>query len=178
MGSTSGKSVPGGGAVGGLPGGTRVAVVVARWNESVTAGLLAGARAVLAAAGLADDAVDVVRVPGSFELPLAADRLAATGRYAAVICLGALIRGETAHDRHIATAVAAGIEQTARERGLPVLFGVLTCDTPEQAAARSAGSPADGFAGNKGAESAAAALEMIVALAGIAAAPSGRGASA
>jgi 6,7-dimethyl-8-ribityllumazine synthase len=163
----TGKSRPRGGTSPGLPHGTRVAVVVARWNETVTGGMLAAARATLAAAGLADDAVDVVQVPGSFELPLAADRLAATGRYAAVLCLGAIIRGETSHDRHIATAVAAGIEQTARARGLPVLFGVLTCDTPAQAAARSGGSAADGFVGNKGAECAAAALEMIAALAAI-----------
>lgn len=168
MDSSSGKFGPrGGGAVPRPPAGARVAIVVARWNETVTAGLLAAARGTLAAAGLTDDAIDVVRVPGSFELPLAADRLAATGRYAAVLCLGAIIRGETTHDRHIATAVAAGIEQAARARGVPVLFGVLTCDTPAQAAARSGGTAADGYAGNKGAESAAAAIEMITVLAGI-----------
>ena len=166
MGDTSGKSRPGG-AVAVLPAGVRVAIVVSRWNEAVTSGLLLGARATLAAAGLRDEAIDVVRVPGSFELPLAADRLAATGRYAAVLCLGALIRGETSHDRHIATAVAAGIEQAGRARGVPVLFGVLTCDTPAQAAARSGGTAADGYAGNKGAECAAAAVEMIAVLAGI-----------
>lgn len=163
----SGKSRPRGGAFAPLPRGTRVAVVVARWNETVTQGMLAAARHTLAAAALAADAVDVVWVPGSFELPLAADRLAASGRYAAVLCLGAIIRGETSHDRHIATAVAGGIEQTARTRGLPVLFGVLTCDTPAQAAARSGGTAADGYAGNKGAECAAAALEMIAVLAAI-----------
>jgi 6,7-dimethyl-8-ribityllumazine synthase len=169
----TGKSRPGGGTFAGQPPGTRVAVVVARWNEAVTRGMLNAARARLAAAGLAADAVDVVWVPGSFELPLAADRLAATGRYAAVLCLGAIIRGETSHDRHIATAVAGGIEQTARARGLPVLFGVLTCDTPAQAAARSGGSAADDYAGNKGAECAAAALEMIAVLAAIGG-PAGR----
>jgi 6,7-dimethyl-8-ribityllumazine synthase len=163
----SGKSRPRGGTPTGLPPSTRVAVVVARWNETVTRGMLGAAHATLAAAGLADDAIDVVWVPGSFELPLAADRLAATRRYAAVLCLGAIIRGETSHDRHIATAVAGGIEQTARVRGLPVLFGVLTCDTPAQAAARSGGSAADGFVGNKGAECAAAAVEMIAVLAAI-----------
>lgn len=149
-----------------VPSGARVAVAVARWNEAVTEGMLAAARATLADAGLGDDAVDVVRVPGSFELPLAADRLAATGRYAAVICLGAIIRGETSHDRHIASAVAAGIEQAGRARGVPILFGVLTCDTPAQAAARSGGGT-DGRIGNKGAEAAAAALEMIAVLAAI-----------
>ena len=105
----SGKSRPRGGASAPLPHGARLAVAVARWNETVTGGMLAAARHTLAAAGLADDAVDVVWVPGSFELPLAADRLAATGRYAAVLCLGAIIRGETSHDRHIATAVALGL---------------------------------------------------------------------
>ena len=163
----SGKSRPRGVTPAGLPHGTRVAVVVARWNEAVTGGMLAAARCTLAAAGLADDAVEVVWVPGSFELPLAADRLAATRRYAAILCLGAIIRGETTHDKHIATAVAGGIEQTARAWGLPVLFGVLTCDTAAQAAARSGGSAADDFAGNKGAECAAAALEMIAAVAAI-----------
>ncbi len=168
MGEGSGKSRPGGGSAA-LPAGIRVAIAVARWNETVTGGLLDAARATLAAAGLGEAAIDVVHVPGSFELPLAADRLAATGRYAAVLCLGAIIRGETSHDRHIATAVAAGIEQAGRARGVPVLFGVLTCDTPAQAAARSGGTAADGFAGNKGAECAAAAVEMIAVLAGIAA---------
>jgi len=174
MGDSSGKSRPGSGTPAGLPAGVRVAIVVSRWNEPVTTGLLVGARATLAAAGLPDDAMDVVRVPGSFELPLAADRLAATGRYAAVLCLGALIRGETTHDRHIAAAVATGIEQAARARGVPVLFGVLTCDTPSQAVARSGGTAADGYAGNKGAESAAAAVEMIAVLAAIAAQSGGR----
>lgn len=149
------------------PAGARVAVVAARWNAEVTTGLLAGAIARLEAAGLRGDAVDVVRVPGSFELPLAADRLAATGRYAAVLCLGAIVRGETNHDRHIAAAVAQGIEQAGRGRGVPILFGVLTCDTEAQARARSA-VPAAGaawdeaaFARNKGAETAAAAIEMM-----------------
>jgi 6,7-dimethyl-8-ribityllumazine synthase len=178
MTGSSGKSGPAGGVTAPVPAGARVAIVVARWNDSVTTGLLAAARGTLAAAGLGADAIDVVWVPGSFELPLAADRLAATGRYAAVLCLGAIIRGETSHDRHIATAVAAGIEQTARARGLPVLFGVLTCDTPAQAAARSGGTGADGFAGNKGAECAAAALEMIALLAGIGRAAAGGGRSA
>jgi 6,7-dimethyl-8-ribityllumazine synthase len=112
----------------------------------------------------------VAWVPGSFELPLAADRLAAAGRYAAVVCLGAIIKGETIHDRVIAAAVAAGIEATGRAHGLPVIFGILTCDTLAQALARAGGSEADGFAGNKGAESADAAVEMIGLLAAIAAA--------
>ena len=159
------------------PPDTRVAVVAARWNADVVAGLVAGAQARLAAAGLGGESVDVVRVPGSFELPLAADRLAASGRYAAVLCLGAIVRGETTHDRHIATAVAAGIEQAARAHGVPILFGVLTCETEDQARARSRVPAAGGawdaaaFAANKGAEASAAAVEMMTVLATLAASP-------
>lgn len=152
-----------------LPEGVRVGVVVSRWNDSITRRLLDGAEWRLARAGLPAAAVDVAWVPGSFELPLAADRLAATGRYAAVLCLGAIIKGETSHDQYIAQAAAAGIEAAGRAHGLPVLFGVLTCDTLAQALARAGGSPADGFAGNKGAECAAAAAEMIGLVAAIAA---------
>jgi len=151
-----------------LPAGVRVAVAVARWNEPVTRRLLAGAVHGLAAAGLPASAVDVAWVPGSFELPFAADRFAATGRYAGVICLGAVIKGETSHDHHIAGAAAAGIERVGRHRGLPVIFGVLTCDTLAQAMARAGGDEADAFAGNKGAESAAAVVEMIAVAAAIA----------
>lgn len=144
-----------------LPTGTRVAIVISRWNEQVTKRLLDAAVWRLQAAGLTHEAIDVAWVPGSFELPLAADRLAATGDYAAVLCFGAIIRGETEHDRHIAQAVARGIEETARMHGLPVLFGVLTCETLAQAFARAGGTVADGFAGNKGVECAGAALDMI-----------------
>jgi 6,7-dimethyl-8-ribityllumazine synthase len=151
-----------------LPAHVRVAVVVARWNEPITRRLLEAAVARLRAAGLPAEGLDVAWVPGSFELPLAADRLAATGRYAAVLCLGAIIKGETIHDRVIADAVAAGIESTGRAHGLPVIFGVLTCDTLAQALARAGGSEADAFAGNKGAECAEAAIEMIGLLATIA----------
>jgi len=155
-----------------LPPDTRVAVVVARWNEPITRRLLAAAEAVLVRAGLPATELDVAWVPGSFELPLAADRLAATGRYAAVICLGAVIRGETSHDQHIARAVAIGIEQVARVRGIPVAFGVLTCGSLAQAVARAGGDAGDGFAGNKGAEAAAAVIEMIGVLRQVAAAGS------
>ena len=151
-------------ATGSLPAGIRVALVVSRYNDSVTRRLRDGAVHAVVAAGLPPDRIDVAWVPGAFELPLAADRLAASGRYAAVLCLGAIIKGETSHDRHIATAVAGGIEQIARAHGLPVLFGVLTCDTLAQAMARAAGGPEDRFAGNKGAECAAAAIEMITLL--------------
>ena len=139
-----------------LAASTRVGLVVSRFNEPVTRRLLAAAVATLRGASLAADAIDVAWVPGSFELPLAADRLAATGRYAAVICLGAIIKGETTHDRHLATAVATGIEQAARQWGIPITFGVLTCETPEQAAAR-----AGGTHGNKGVEAAEATLAML-----------------
>lgn len=144
-----------------LPPGTRIAVVVSRWNEVVTQRLLDGAIHRLLFAGLTAESIDVAWVPGSFELSFAADRLAATGRYAAVLCLGAIIRGETSHDRHIAHAAAVGIESVGRAWGLPVLFGVLTCDSLAQALARASGTEADGYAGNKGAEVAAAAAEMI-----------------
>jgi 6,7-dimethyl-8-ribityllumazine synthase len=151
-----------------VPPNARIGIAVARWNESITRRLLDGAVHRLHAAGLPADAIDVAWVPGSFELPLAADRLAATGRYAAVLCLGAIIKGETSHDHHIASATAAGIEAVGRSRGLPVIFGVLTCDTLAQAVVRAGGDLADGYAGNKGAESAAAAAEMVSLLARIA----------
>lgn len=141
---------------GSIPQSTRVAIVVSRYNASVTSRLLDAAVATLVAAGIADGSVDVAWVPGSFELSFAADRLAATGRYAAVLCLGAIIRGETSHDRHIAQAAATGIEACARARGIPVVFGVLTCDTLAQAVAR-----AGGGHGNKGHECAEAAIAMI-----------------
>ena len=153
-----------------IPPGTRVGIVVARWNEQVTGGLLTGALEHFAAAGLSADAIDVAWVPGAFELPLVADRLAGTGVYAAIVCLGAIIRGETEHDRHIAQAVARGIEAAGRMHGVPVLFGVLTCQTLEQALARSGDAAGtrvhDGAAApdNKGAECAAAAIEMLTLL--------------
>lgn len=135
---------------------TRVGVVVSQFNMPITHRLLAAAVTTLRGAGIAADAIDVAWVPGSFELPLAADRLASTGQYAGVICLGAIIKGETTHDRHIATAVAVGIEQASRARAIPITFGVLTCETPEQAIAR-----AGGAQGNKGVEAAEATLAML-----------------
>ncbi len=134
----------------------RLAIVVARYNESITNNLLAGALATLAENGVADDRVDVAWVPGAFEIPLVAAHMAGSGRYRAVICLGAVIRGETTHDQHINRAVSVALEQIGRQSGLPVLFGVLTCDTLEQAIHRSGGN-----VGNKGSECALAALEMI-----------------
>jgi 6,7-dimethyl-8-ribityllumazine synthase len=134
----------------------RVAIVVSRYNDMVTGRLLDGAVAALLAAGVADDAIDVAWTPGAFEIPLVADRLARGGRHAAVICLGAVIRGETTHDQHINRAVSLQLAESAVRSGVPVLFGVLTCDTLEQAIHRSGGN-----VGNKGAECATAALEMI-----------------
>jgi 6,7-dimethyl-8-ribityllumazine synthase len=148
-----------------LPPGLGVAVVVSRYNEEVTGRLLDGAVETLVAAGVPRERIEVAWVPGAFELPFIADVLAARGGCAAVLCLGAVIRGETTHDQHIARAVATGIEAVARSRGLPVLFGVLTCDTLAQALERAGVAAAEAgpaaAPSNKGAECAAAALEMI-----------------
>jgi 6,7-dimethyl-8-ribityllumazine synthase len=133
----------------------RFAIVVARWNEAITRKLLDGAVAKLKEHAVADDAIDVAWVPGSMEIPLAAQRLAASNRYAAVLCLGAVIRGETTHDQHINRAVSTAITQIGLATNVPVLFGVLTCETMEQAIHR-----AGGNVGNKGAECAEAALTM------------------
>jgi 6,7-dimethyl-8-ribityllumazine synthase len=134
----------------------RYAIVVSRWNESITRRLLDGALATLLEQGVADDRIDVAWVPGSWEIPLAAQRMAASGRYSAVICLGAVIRGETTHDQHINRAVSLAISQLALSENLPVLFGVLTCETIEQAIQR-----AGGNVGNKGSECALAAVQMV-----------------
>lgn len=134
----------------------RFAIVVARWNEAITRKLLDGAVATLKQHGVADRSIDVAWVPGSFEIPLAAQRLAASGRYAAVLCLGAVIRGETSHDQHINRAVSLALSRLALTADVPVLFGVLTCETMEQAIHR-----AGGNIGNKGAECAEAALQMV-----------------
>ncbi len=133
-----------------------LAIVVSRYNESITSKLLAGALATLKEHGVSDQRIDVAWVPGAFEIPLVAHRLAASGRYQAVICLGAVIRGETTHDQHINRAVSVGLGEAGLRTGVPVLFGVLTCDTLEQAIHRSGGN-----VGNKGSECALAALEMI-----------------
>ena len=134
----------------------RFAIVVARYNESITSKLLAGAVETLTAAGVADDAIDVAHVPGAWEIPVVAERMADSGDYAAVICLGAVIRGETTHDQHINRQLSISLGQLALEMGLPVLFGILTVQSLEQAIHRSGGK-----VGNKGAECAEAALEMV-----------------
>lgn len=134
----------------------RWAVVVSRYNEAVTNRLLAGALETLARHGVPDEAVDVAWVPGAFEIPLVAARQARSGMYLAVLCLGAVIRGETTHDQHINRAVSTELARLGVESGVPVLFGVLTCDTLEQAIHR-----AGGNVGNKGVECAEAALRMV-----------------
>jgi 6,7-dimethyl-8-ribityllumazine synthase len=136
--------------------GLRIGIALARFNQAVTDNLLAGALAALVEHGVADDAIDVATVPGAFELPLCVQRLAATGRYDVLICLGAVVRGETPHFDFVAGEAARGIAELARRLDLPVAFGLLTTDTIEQALAR-----AGGERGNKGAEAALTALEMV-----------------
>ncbi len=133
----------------------RFAVVAARFNAVVVDALVAGALDALRRHGVAEDAVDVVRVPGSFEIPVVAQRLAGGRRYAAVVCLGAVIKGDTDHYDHVAAAATNGVAQAALASGVPVVFGVLTCDSLEQAVNR-----AGGKAGNKGFEAAVTAVEM------------------
>lgn len=135
--------------------GYRFAVVVSRFNEDITKGLLRGARDVFAEASVPDTAVTVVHVPGAFEIPLTAQRLGESGEFDAIVCLGCLIKGDTMHFEYIAEAAAHGIQRAAAATGVPMAFGVLTTMTEEQAVERS--SPGDG---NKGREAAAAALEM------------------
>ena len=134
----------------------RFAIVISRYNESITSKLLKGAVETLVAHDVADTSIDVCWVPGAFEIPLAADRLSASGQYCAVLCLGAVIRGETTHDEHINRAVSLAIMKSSIRHGLPIIFGVLTCNTLEQAIHR-----AGGNVGNKGEECAQAALEMV-----------------
>ncbi len=136
--------------------GRRVAIVAARFNSRVTLRLLAGARRGLAAAGVAEEDVDVTWVAGSFEIPLAAKWLAESGDHDAVICLGCVIRGETAHFEHVAGQTAAGIMRVGLDTGVPVVFGVLTTEDLDQALARS--EPAGGH--NVGEDAAAVAVEM------------------
>ena len=136
--------------------GLKVALVVARWNELVTARLLDGALDALIRHGAAASDLTVVKVPGSWEVPLVAGKLAASDSYDAVVALGCLIRGETPHFDLLAAEAAKGLAQAAAASGKPVLFGVLTCDTMEQALDR-----AGGKAGNKGWDAATAAIEMV-----------------
>ncbi|MEP7116765.1 MAG: 6,7-dimethyl-8-ribityllumazine synthase [Acidobacteriota bacterium] len=135
--------------------GLRIAIVVARFNDFVTARLLAGAQEALAAAGIADHDIDVVWVPGAFEIAAAAQRVATERGVSAVVCLGCVIRGGTPHFEYICAAAAQGITQAASNTGVPMAFGVLTTDSVEQAVERAAAGPS-----NKGYEAAQAALEM------------------
>jgi 6,7-dimethyl-8-ribityllumazine synthase len=136
--------------------GMRFAVVVARWNSFITERLLQGALDALGRSGCRRQDVTVVRVPGSFEIPSQARTLAETGKYDAIITLGCLIRGDTTHYEHIATEVTRGIGQSAQETGVPHTYGVLTCETLEQALDR-----AGLKSGNKGFEAAMSAVEMV-----------------
>jgi len=135
--------------------GYRFAVVVSRFNEEITEGLLQGARERLAEASVPEENVTIIRVPGAFEIPITAQRLGESGEYDAIVCLGCLIKGETMHFEYIAEAASHGIMQAAAATGVPMAFGVLTALTEEQALARSRSGP-----DNKGREAAAAALDM------------------
>jgi len=134
----------------------KIAIVLSRFNDAIGKSLLDGAVDGLKRHGVGDDNITVVKVPGAFEIPLAARRLAESKQYAAVICLGAVIRGATGHYEYVAGQMAAGIAQVSLSTGIPVVFGVLTTDTIEQAVER-----AGAKGGNKGADAAFAALEMI-----------------
>lgn len=133
----------------------RIALVVSSYHEFVTTRLEAGARALLHERGLPDSAIETFMVPGAYELAQVAHRVAVSGQWQAVVCLGCLIRGETPHFDYIAQAASHGIMRAAQESGVPVAFGVLTTNTAEEALARAGDGPA-----NKGREAAQAAFEM------------------
>jgi 6,7-dimethyl-8-ribityllumazine synthase len=134
----------------------RLAIVVARFNRLVTDALLSGCRDTLIRHNVADERIDVLWVPGSFEIPLVARKIAGKGDYAAIICLGCVVRGETPHFDHVAGQAAAGLMQASLATGVPIIFGVLTTDSIEQALDR-----AGLKSGNKGSDAALAAIEMI-----------------
>lgn len=136
--------------------GLRLAVVVARFNARVTSKLYDGCRDELAARGLELDTLTTVEVPGCFELPIVAKELAASGRFDAVVCLGAVIRGDTPHFDYVSSETASGLQRAALDTGVPVVFGVLTTDNEEQAAERVGGSE-----GHKGRDAALTAIEMV-----------------
>lgn len=135
--------------------GMRIGIIVSRFNDFVTDRLLQGALEALRSNGGEEENIDVVRVPGAFEIPLSAHKMAASGKYDAIICLGAVIRGETPHFEYISDAVTRGVAQAMLQYRVPVSFGVLTTNTVEQAMAR-----AGEKMGNKGFEAAATAIEM------------------
>jgi 6,7-dimethyl-8-ribityllumazine synthase len=134
----------------------RFAIVVSRFNEAITKKLLVGAVQTLTSRGVSDGAIEICWVPGAWEIPLIAQRLAESERFAAVLCLGAVIHGETTHDEHINRAVSLALTEITLRTGTPVSFGVLTCNSVEQAIHRSGGGM-----GNKGVETAQAAIEMV-----------------
>jgi 6,7-dimethyl-8-ribityllumazine synthase len=136
--------------------GFRFAVVSSRWNDFLTARLVEGALDALERLGASQESVEVYKVPGSFEIPLLARKVAASGKYDAVICCGTIIRGQTPHFEYIAAEVTKGIAQAAMETGVPILYGVVTADTLEQAIDR-----AGVKAGNKGFEAAMSAVELV-----------------
>ncbi|HBD12884.1 MAG TPA: 6,7-dimethyl-8-ribityllumazine synthase [Porticoccaceae bacterium] len=138
------------------PAGARFAIVVARWNGEITESLLQGALRAFARQGIADDSIEVVRVPGAFELPLAAKKLAETGRIDAVLALGCVIRGGTPHFDYVCSECARGVGEVALTTGMPIAFGVLTTDNLQQAKDRSGDNEE-----NKGEEAALCALEMV-----------------
>ncbi len=140
----------------------RFAIVAARFNEVVVSGLISGAVDGLVRHGVADSAIDLVRVPGSFELPLVAQKLAQSKKYVAILCLGAVIKGDTDHYDHVCAGTTSGIANASSSTGVPVIFGVLTCDTMEQAIDR-----AGGKGGNKGMDAALVAIEMANLLASL-----------
>ena len=137
------------------PAKAKYAVLVSRFNDFVTSKLLSGCIDTLQRHGVADENVEVVWAPGSFEIPVLTQKLAASGRYDAVICLGAVIRGGTDHYQYIAAEVTKGVASASMSTGVPCIFGVLTCDTIEQAVER-----AGTKAGNKGSDAAVSAIEM------------------
>lgn len=136
--------------------GSRFAIIASRWNDFITARLVEGALDALERTGTPEDSVEIFKVPGSFEIPLTAQKVAETGRFDAVICLGAVIRGATAHFDYVAGEAAKGIASVSMKTGVPVLFGVITTDTLEQAIDR-----AGAKAGNKGFEAAMTAIELV-----------------
>jgi 6,7-dimethyl-8-ribityllumazine synthase len=136
--------------------GLRFAIVQSRFNDAVTKNLLEGAHRALRAGGVKDEAIEIISVPGAFEIPLVAAKLAASRRYDALICIGAVIRGDTPHFDYISAAVSQGIARVAYDYGLPVIFGVLTCETDEQAEARAGITSRT----NRGYEAAVTAIDM------------------
>jgi len=135
--------------------GARFAIIASRWNPRITDALVAGARRTFADNGVAESAIDVLRVPGAWELPLAAERIAAARKHVAIVALGCIVRGDTRHFEHIADNCAQGLMQVALDHAVPVCNGVLAVDEHEHAAKRAGGSH-----GNKGEEAALVAIEM------------------